>query len=56
MPNGTDWVAETMKNDTLTLITDGLYMIHLNRNMSGAGMDDVEHEDFLTHPRAFGGE
>ena len=36
-PDGTEWMAEAMKNGTLTSVTDGSYMEHLHRNMSGAG-------------------
>ena len=35
-PDGTEWMAEAMKNGTLTSVTDGSYMEHLHRNMSGA--------------------
>ena len=37
MPDGTDWLAEAMKNGTLTSVTDGSYMEHLNWNISGTG-------------------
>ena len=36
-PDGTEWMAEAMKNGTLTSVTDGSYMEHLHRNISGAG-------------------
>ena len=34
---GIEWLAEAMKNGTLTSVTDGSYMEHLHRNISGAG-------------------
>ena len=36
-PDGTEWMAEAMKNGTLTSVTDGLYMEYLHRNISGSG-------------------
>ena len=36
-PDGTYWLAETMKNGTLTSVTDRLYMEPLHRNIRGAG-------------------
>ena len=36
-PDGTEWMAEAMKNGTLISVTDGSYMEHLHRNISGAG-------------------
>ena len=36
-PDGTEWMAEAMKNGTLTSVTDGSYMEHLHSNISGAG-------------------
>ena len=36
-PDDTEWMAEAMKNGTLTSVTDGSYMEHLHHNISGAG-------------------
>ena len=36
-PDSTEWMAEALKNETLTSVTDGSYMEHLHRNISGAG-------------------
>ena len=36
-PVCTEWLAEAISNGTLTLVTDGSYMKHLHRNISGVG-------------------
>ena len=36
-PDGTEWMAEAMKNGTLASVTDGSYMEHVHHNISGAG-------------------
>jgi hypothetical protein len=48
---GTEWIAEAMQNRTLILVTDGSYMKHLKRNMSGA---ELTNEDRATEKRVLG--